>query len=373
MGALSVLGSVLMTYKEFSSKYKSIKPCYKPNKLDFPENLIPTTEEGMVEFNEIMDFIHELVETGEIYGREMGLTKSGGIKKTPLADHQNTYAIIVSNSMIEVLLCYKDYYRFHFRRKWVKEKSEMSGSRSFYLFKKTLEKFGVDLEEMRVSHKEGLMYKDMIPSPIIDVNEDIIDKTLENVHHLDIHSAHMAGMAEGFESLREPIEFLYNKRKEQPKYKSVLTHTWGFCQSKYVDFGFSHLSLAGIRSTNRKIKDLTKRLKESGREPIMWNTDGIWYSGEIYHGEGEGNLLGQWSNDHTNCKFRAKSKGTYEYIEDGKYTPVARGPREFEKIKPREEWEWGDIYRAEKVLSFIWNDDEEKLYKESKDENLFNI
>ena len=353
-------------YQEFKSRYKSARPCLKPNKLDFPLNVIPTTEDGMNEFNDIMNYIHSLVETQEVWGREMELTKSGGIKKTPLADHQDTYAIIVTKSMVEVLLCYRDYYRFQFRRKFCKEKNEMGGHRAFYTFVETLKKFNVNIEDEFLSVDEGKMYKEMIPSPIVDVNEEIVGKTLENVHHLDIHSAHMAGMAEAFEELRAPIEFIYNKRKENQMYKSVLTHTWGYCQSQYapVYYRLSHLSYAGIQSTNRKIRDLTKRLEDSGRKVLMHNTDGIWYQGDVYHGEGEGNLLGQWSNDHINCKYRAKSAGVYEYIEDGEYSVVARGQFELDRIKPREEWSWGDIYYTGKCIRFSYDDNEEKLFVE---------
>ena len=67
------------------------------------------------------------------------------------------------------------------------------------------------------------------------------------------------------------------------------------------------------------MRELAKQLKDSGRMVLAYNTDGIWYCGEIYHGEGEGNGLGQWSNDHTNCTIRFKSAGSYEYIENGKY------------------------------------------------------
>lgn len=374
MGTLSVLRLVLMTYQDFKSRYRYIKPCYKPNKMKFPDNVIPSTDEGVEEFNEIMGVIHDLVDSEELDGRRtMPLTQSGGIKKTPFADHQNTYAIVVTKSMVEVLLCYKEYYRFHFRRAWRKDKGELSGTRSFYLFKETLKKFNVDLDDQAVSKEEGLMYKEMIPSPIIKVDDRVIDKTLTNVHHIDIHSAHMSGMAEAVPELRAPIEYLYNKRKEHPEYKSVLTHTWGYCQSVYVDFKYSFLSLVGIQSTNKKVNKITDMLIKAGRKPFLWNTDGVWYEGEIFHGEGEGKTLGMWSNDHVNCTLRVKSKGTYEFIEDGKYTPVARGQRELDKIKPRENWKWGDIYKCGKILSFLWDDQNEMLIKENiSDENLFN-
>lgn len=353
-----------MNYKELKTLYKSSPATLKPNKLKFPENLLPTNEDGAENFNEILDCIHEMTKSGKLRGRIMPLTPSGGIKITPFADHQNTYAITATNSMIEVLLCAEDYFRFYFRRNWSKENKEMSGLRSFHLFCQVLKKFGHEVNEFFVPEEEGKMYKDMIPAPLIDINEMYIDETLENIHHLDIHSSHMAGVAEAYKELSDPINYMYVNRKTHPGYKSVLTHAWGYFQSRYVKYRLSHLSLAGLQSTNRKIKDLTKRLESSGRKPIMRNTDGIWYQGEIYHGEGEGTNLGEWSNDHINCKFRAKSKGTYEYIENGVYTPVARGPRELDKIKPRDNWEWGDIYKTGSIPVFYWDDENERLIKE---------
>ena len=97
---------------------------------------------------------------------------------------------------------------------------------------------------------------------------------------------------------------------------------------------------------------------------IARSTDCIWYEGEIYHGEGEGKALGEWSNDHTNCTFRAKSKGVYEYIENGKYTVVARGYYELDKIKPRDLWSWGDIYNTGKIYKWAYLPEEEKLVAE---------
>ena len=58
--------------------------------------------------------------------------------------------------------------------------------------------------------------------------------------------------------------------------------------------------------------------------------------------------MGEWHNDHINCTFRAKSSGSYEFIENGKYHPVVRGITNSSK----KNWEWGDIYtkKAEMVL-----------------------
>ena len=112
--------------------------------------------------------------------------------------------------------------------------------------------------------------------------------------------------------------------------------------------------------------------------PILYNTDGVWYyspNGKPYHGEGEGKGIGCWENDHLDCKWRAKSKGCYEFIEEGKYSPVVRGLTKYDKIKPdRTTWEWGDIFKKEAEViqlklkdEYLWLDNELKgviIYEE---------
>ena len=117
-------------------------------------------------------------------------------------------------------------------------------------------------------------------------------------------------------------------------------------QSKWCGYKYAHLSRDAITDNNNRIIKLSDELSSQGRVILSYNTDGIWYQGEIYHGNGEGHDLGQWENDHINCQFRMKSDGSYEFIENGKYYPVVRGYTRLDRIKPRTEWVWGDIYQA---------------------------
>ena len=82
---------------------------------------------------------------------------------------------------------------------------------------------------------------------------------------------------------------------------------------------WAHLSRDAIKDNNDRVKKLAETLEKKGRMVLSFNTDGIWYKGPVYHGEGEGDGLGEWHNDHVNCKFRAKSSGSYEFIENKKY------------------------------------------------------
>lgn len=327
------------------------------NKLDLPLNQIPISEEGMETFNSIIDLL-------EANGFDhMVLTRSHGIcKKRWIRNISCTYAVYQTNSFIELIIAFAELkysYRIQFRRPFEKEKKEMSGSRSWTRFLGICKKYNVDITDYSIEN--GKEVKKTIPSAIIDCNPLFKNITLHNVHHIDIHSAHMAGVAESFPDIRPVIEECYNRRKEDVSYKSIMTHTWGFMQSEWVGYRYSHMSKAGIESTNRKVRELTERLENSGRTVLLHNTDGIWYKGTVFHDEGEGTRLGQWSNDHTNCTLRYKSKGIYEYIEDGKYTVVARGCYALDRIKAREDWVWGDIYNTGECIEFYLNKETNKI------------
>jgi hypothetical protein len=133
--------------------------------------------------------------------------------------------------------------------------------------------------------------------------------------------------------------------------------TWGMFQCAGLHgAAWAHISRDGIKDTNDRLKEITKRLVAAGRVPLCYNTDGVWYLGEVYHGEGEGKNMGEWENDHINCKIRFKSRGAYEYIENDVYHPVIRGVSSYERVKPKKDWEWGDIYQGI-INEYSWDED----------------
>ena len=60
----------------------------------------------------------------------------------------------------------------------------------------------------------------------------------------------------------------------------------------------------------------------------------------------------------------------YEFIEDGKYTPVVRGKTKLDRVKPRSEWQWGDIFKydANELLKIVEDLDTHKLIWVTEDE-----
>lgn len=289
--------------------------------------------DGAKLFNEIYDFIMHYPSISNIIR-----TRSGGISlSTPFP----AYDIRQTKSMVELTIAIRfGCWRIQFRDGL--GESKMSGRKAFEKFMKILSKNGIDLDKYALDTKEALEYKEAIPMPLIHLcDEKFKDLTLERVHHIDFHSSYPAGLINTHKEFENVIRTIYNEREIKKENKAILNYSIGYMQSiQCCGAKWSHLSNDAITDNNFRVLTLANKLRRSGRTPILFNTDGVWYQGEIYHGEGEGEDIGQWHNDHINCTFRAKSDGAYEFIEDGKYYPVVRGiPNESKK-----DWVWGDIY-----------------------------
>jgi hypothetical protein len=231
-------------------------------------------------------------------------------------------------------------YRIQFRQELDFDK--MSGTKAFKQFKKLLKMDGIDLDTYAVKKGLGLKYKEKIPKPLICLAKPSYkDQIFEGVHHIDFHSSYPAGLINTHSEFAPTIKRIYNRRKTDETCKAILNYSIGYMQSiECCGAIWSPLSKDAIEDNNIRLLNLATKVNESGRKVLLFNTDGFWYQGEIFHDEGEGEDIGQWHNDHINCRFRAKSDGAYEFIEDGDYYPVIRGiPNE-----SKGDWEWGDIY-----------------------------
>lgn len=276
-------------------------------------------------------------------------TKSGAIAKGPKAMCNNyAWDIKDTNASTRLTVTLKGYiFVFNVGAK-KKEDIKTSPINAWNLFDiKCFEK-GIDIHSYMIEN--GLEIKKTIPRAMISMR--YLDETFENVHHIDFHSSYPSGLANTHPEFRPIIEEFYNKRKEDEMYKEVLNKVIGCMQSTKYKWScrWAHLSKDAIEDNNRRLSHIAFQLEITGRKILGFNTDGVWYQGDIYHGDGEGDGLGQWRNDHTNCKFRAKSDGAYEFIENGVYHPVIRGESKLESIKPKEEWQWGDIYNGSILL-----------------------
>lgn len=326
------------------------------NYINIKCNLLTPNEENAKKFNKILSYLQENVSC------RVKRTKSGGISKTKyirIPSYDYTYG----RSGAELLVFAEcGAYRIQFRPKLADNEETnkaMSGRKAFNEFKKILSENGINLDDYAVEN--GLEIKQEIEKPLIKLERSLYASTstqsgFEGCHHIDFHNSYPGGLAATHPEFKPVIEMMYEKRKENPVYKAILNYSVGFMQSKWCGYRYATLSRDAINNNNARVRALAEELRTSGRVILAYNTDGIWYSGDIYHGAGEGPELGQWHNDHTDCTIRFKSAGAYEYIEDGQYHPVVRGYTRLDQIKSRENWAWGDIYQAD-ILVFAMNED----------------
>ena len=313
--------------------------------------LIPVTtfnidKEGAKNFNKIFFWLkkqklHELERTPS------GSIKTGPHVKRPAWDiKSNRYCVeltVVMNGLA---------WRIQFRTKLPKG---MSGKKAFTLFKKLLLKDGVDLDKYEI--EDGEKVKETIEHYLVKpYHKFFIDKTYKNAHHIDFHSSFAGGLANTHPEFRKTLEWLYENREKDEINKNILNFSIGYMQSVAgCKARWAHLSKDAIEDNNKRLLELIEKLEKSGRTVLLLNTDGVWYNGPIFHGEGEGSGLGQWQNDHTNCQFRMASAGAYEFIENGIYHPVIRGIPNDTKT----DWQWGDIYKEKAIPSIFTFTEEE--------------
>lgn len=312
-------------------KLKHAEPSRKTNYLLIPVNVINIDRDGARLFNRIYFYLKKLkLNTLE-------RTPSGGIRAGSRRNGPSWDVIQNRNSVEITALLPEGSWRIQFRTVLPKG---LSGKRAFQRFKTILKIRGIDLEKYAVENGEEI--KKTIEKPLIGaIHDGFYDLVLENVNHIDFHSSYAAGLANTHKEFADVLNELFQKREEKEEYKNILNFSIGFMQSsKGCKARYASLSRDAIADNNKRVKSLAERLEKKGRMVISFNTDGIWYKGPVYHGPGEGNGLGEWHNDHVNCTFRARSAGSYEYIENGIYFPVVRGASD----ESKKNWSWGDIY-----------------------------
>lgn len=326
-----------LQYKQLN-QYYSNPVCYSFNPVD------------IAEFNNIIEHL-EQSDLNTIIR-----TPSGAIKSTKEGLNNNyAWDILHKRTGIRITVVIVD-------KMWVFKigvydrlsKVGIYPDRAFNAFRSICNKYGINLDDYKINN--GKEVKEEIESPLIEMYLHSPENSvgINNVHHIDFHSSYPAGLANTHPEFRPVLEEIYNGRHDPERSdinKAILNFSIGWMQSydpehnRYAEW--AHLSRDAIHDNNVRIAELTVRLQATGHRILGYNTDGIWYQGEIYHGKGEGNNLGEWSNDHINCRFRSKSDGSYEFIENDVYYPVLRGLSTYDMIEPdRTKWQWGDIYKG---------------------------
>lgn len=332
-----------MIIKELK-ELKHISISNRLNYLLIPVSVFDINREGAEKFNKIFLWLKKR-KIGKLERTPSGAIKLGPHKDWPAWDYRTTKACV---EITVVLL--EGAWRIQFR---AQPKNKMSGRKAFTLFKRFMLKKGIDLDEYVIDN--GPEVKNTIEKPLIGASCNLFyDHTFEGVNHIDFHNSYAGGLANTHPEFREALLELYEKRKTKEEYKDIMNFSIGFMQSLGgCGARWAHLSRDAIKDNNERVKNLSKRLEKSGRIVLSYNTDGIWYKGPVFHGSGEGPSMGEWSNDHLNCKFRIKSSGAYEFIENNLYKPVIRGiPNSSKK-----EWKWGDIYTEKAESDFFYFDE----------------
>ena len=300
------------------------------------------TDAGIDEFNKILEFVESL------NLKPITRTYSHGISTSGKYKYHDRYDVIELASMIELTLLIGPYaWRIQLRNKTERMGSNaMPGRLAFYKFREICETYGINIEDYKIT--QGPLIKNTI-TPYIKklLIPDIIGLDVDNVNHIDFNSSFMANLCEAYPEFQPVGDYLYTNRKEHPEYKAVMNCVIGYFQSLYHDASWAHLSKAAINGNNTKVLNLCDELVLNGRKPILINTDGIWYQGEVYHNDNEGTGLGQWKTDHQDCKLLVKSDAVYQYLENGQVKTVQSGLTNLDKVKPRSQWEWGDIFKNE--------------------------
>lgn len=365
-------------------KYKSAPPGPRPNFLLIPVTRLVYNDDDVAAFNKVYK---EMLEKAPQY-TPIVRTSSGGISNNlPPSQLMLRWDVRESKQYIELtVINFDGCWRIQLapgKKSSEMNPSVLSGSQAYNMFCKKALTYGINLKsdpKYIVDKPTGLKLHNETEKPLIMLSSEKLnkDKTFYKVHHVDFHSSYPAGLVNTHPEFREFINHLYQGRKRNPTYKDMLNFSIGFMHSNHCSFRNAQLSKDAIKDSNDRVKELAKRIILAGGNILLYNTDGFWYQmNEPYHGDGEGDELGQWHNDHINCKFRAKSRGAYEFIEDGKYYPVVRGYTSLDKIKNREAWVWGDIYQkdAEPIKFIFFKDkgvvkvDFSDLDKEDEEEN----
>lgn len=342
----------------------------KYNQYRVAPNKLSMSDEGVAKFNKI----YVTLKNSPL--NALVRTKSGSISQTAIEnscswDIQEGYGW----KKITVILG-EDVYSINIGR-FADDNVDKLGitpQAAFSTMRKELAKDGIDLDKYAVTKEEGMKIKKTIPSPLIDIFPQYLsDETgagIDNVFHLDFNSAYPSGLVATHPEFTKTIERVYSRRKTNPKFKAAMNLFIGCCQSPKIPWEakWSQLTKDAMEWTIEQMSKLADKIKNSGREVIGYNTDGIFVKGfgpdDTFEDEMYGaDKLCHYKRDEWNMKFRAKSKGAYEFIGCTKKNPkphyeaVLRGSTRLDVVKPRSEWSWGDIYKCSEI-AYKWFDSE---------------
>lgn len=315
------------------------KVSYELNYEFIPCTRIKICQDNVEEFNSILSYVYSLDLPA------LKRTPSGGISVS-FKNLQPSFDFRVFKSFAELTLILRE---GAWRIQWTNTgEKAMPGKKAYRKFEELCKKHSITLKDYKI--KNGREVKSKIEGYLRQVvDETYLDMDIYNVNHIDFNSSFLSNLCHAYPELLPVGEELYLLKKTDEEYKGLINSTIGYFHSSRFGYALANLAKSAINGNNAKIRALIKRLRNNGREPLLINTDGVWYWGEPYHDKDEGAGLGQWRNDHVGCKIIIKSSNAYQYEEEGIIHTVLSGQTPYDKILPREKWAWGDIYRSDAV------------------------
>lgn len=339
---------------------------YKEDYLEVNYYKLPNTIINMVHNNlnqqniaRLNAFIAEIKSSS--YFTKLKRTKSGGISIVGSYLHSHPFQYDINGSSSKYIVTIVTSIRcFKIILGYAKEnKDKKDGATPSKRLIKKCNDYEIDLEQYANSKEEGMLAAKMIHKPEVRVvdakiadNSDSENIYYGNIHHLDFHKFYPSGIAMLHPEFRAPFAALIADDD-----KEALDIGTRYLASKYANYQYAKLIKEGINFMYERFFQVADDMKKSGRTILAFNTDGIWYQGDIYHGIYEGKGMGCWENDYINVqkiRFKSEGLGAYEFIrEDGIYEPRYKGLSSYEREVPREEWIWGDIYKGSEIkISF---------------------
>lgn len=337
---------------------------------------IPITKidpcENIEEANQLLKYIQNNYKEGKFIK-----TKSGGISKNA-KNMKSMFEMSRHNQMYEIILHdnKKGWARIQFRN-IAKNDHEIYGTAALKELLKRAPKLKdyvcYDEKVNEYWHNQAKrfynisLFGEQAFFGIPEEAEQFNGYELDHVWSLDIHSAFPAALAEVVPEIYQSIQTLYEKRKKDPKAKAIMNLAIGTMTSKVtkmcglkVERALSKVRFDTLQRHLQYVVHLKNKIIEQGGIPLNLRTDSIkFYWDKPYAPQlpGQGNNLGEWDYEFKDCKYRQISTGKYEYIDNsGKYHAVVNGKTKLDRIKPRDQWEWGDIMNKDTIeLGWSYN------------------
>lgn len=236
-------------------------------------------------------------------------------------------------------------YIFRFKIGSYKPKdSELTGPKAFRKLLTKCKKYGINLENYQCENGE-LINMEIDGNPRFFFDQYKKKEVIKHANHLDLVSAWPSQIAMEYPEFKPVFTEL---RKEDKLIGSIaigMFHS-AYLPKPYSPYSLANLAKIGINNTNEFIWDLCSKMRIAGCTILGVNTDGIWYTGPVYHSEYEGTELGCYKNDHIDVDLYIWGDAQYYYIENEQLKVVASGYYKYEMIKPRDQWDRDDFIRA---------------------------